>query len=158
LIDPILYDVLIRRFQTPEEREKEGRKKGYSRVLEADLLRGEAKLSQISENPQGVQVTRDPSTIRHSSDAAISGNEKPKSREEGRELWESFLEERFVMGDDDGFEYDPVDADDSLDAMEKRDEEDSWFDAEDPEWASDVGGTADGAKKQPEGETGIQDF
>ncbi|KXJ90571.1 coiled-coil domain-containing protein-domain-containing protein [Microdochium bolleyi] len=46
LADPLLYHELIRRFQSPEDREKEGRKKGYSRVLEVDLLRGEAKLTR----------------------------------------------------------------------------------------------------------------
>ncbi|KAJ4298418.1 hypothetical protein N0V88_003448 [Collariella sp. IMI 366227] len=34
LADPLLYDFLIRRFQTPAEREAEGKAKGYARVLE----------------------------------------------------------------------------------------------------------------------------
>ncbi|KAI1502011.1 coiled-coil domain-containing protein-domain-containing protein [Biscogniauxia marginata] len=48
LADPLLYDALIRRFQSPAEREAEGRAKGYSRVLEVDLLRGEARLSHLA--------------------------------------------------------------------------------------------------------------
>ncbi|KAI5921779.1 coiled-coil domain-containing protein-domain-containing protein [Camillea tinctor] len=48
LADPLLYDALIRRFQSPAEREREGREKGYSRVLEGDLLRGEARLSHLA--------------------------------------------------------------------------------------------------------------
>ncbi|CAJ2503426.1 Uu.00g108200.m01.CDS01 [Anthostomella pinea] len=48
LADPLLYDALIRRFQSAEEREREGRAKGYGRVLEVDLLRGEAKLTHLA--------------------------------------------------------------------------------------------------------------
>ncbi|KAI0600747.1 coiled-coil domain-containing protein-domain-containing protein [Biscogniauxia sp. FL1348] len=50
LADPLLYDALIRRFQTHAEREQEGRTKGYSRVLEVDLLRGEARLSHLAQS------------------------------------------------------------------------------------------------------------
>ncbi|KAI1490004.1 coiled-coil domain-containing protein-domain-containing protein [Biscogniauxia mediterranea] len=50
LADPLLYDALIRRFQSHAEREQEGRAKGYSRVLEADLLRGEARLSHLAQS------------------------------------------------------------------------------------------------------------
>ncbi|KAL2020478.1 hypothetical protein VTK56DRAFT_8363 [Thermocarpiscus australiensis] len=46
-IDPLLYDFLIRRFQTPAEREAEGRAKGYARVLEGSLLRGEERLARL---------------------------------------------------------------------------------------------------------------
>ncbi|KAK5627058.1 hypothetical protein RRF57_002773 [Xylaria bambusicola] len=50
LADPALYDVLIRRFQSHEEREKEGRAKGFGRVLEVDILRGEARLSRLADD------------------------------------------------------------------------------------------------------------
>jgi len=50
LADPLLYDALIRRFQSHEQREKEGRAKGFGRVLEVDLLRGEARLSRLADN------------------------------------------------------------------------------------------------------------
>ncbi|KAI0105711.1 coiled-coil domain-containing protein-domain-containing protein [Nemania sp. FL0031] len=50
LADPVLYDALIRRFQSHEEREKEGRAKGFGRVLEVDLLRGEARLSRLGSD------------------------------------------------------------------------------------------------------------
>lgn len=42
-LDPLLYNRLIRRFQTAAEREEEGRKKGYGGVLEAELWRVEAE-------------------------------------------------------------------------------------------------------------------
>ncbi len=48
LADPDLYDTLVRQFQTPAEREAEGRAKGYSRVLEGSLLRGEARLERLA--------------------------------------------------------------------------------------------------------------
>src|ERR1700760_3686559 len=47
LADPLLYDRLIRRFQTAAEREDEGRRKGFSGVLHADLIRSEAKLDAL---------------------------------------------------------------------------------------------------------------
>lgn len=52
--DPLLYDHLIRRFQTPAERESEGRSKGYARVLEGSLLRGEERLAKLREGTVGV--------------------------------------------------------------------------------------------------------
>ncbi|EAQ90027.1 hypothetical protein CHGG_06646 [Chaetomium globosum CBS 148.51] len=57
--DPLLYDSLIRRFQTPSEREAEGRKKGYARVLEGSLLRGEERLAKLRE--QTVERNQDDS-------------------------------------------------------------------------------------------------
>ncbi|KAL5866857.1 hypothetical protein ACKVWC_010748 [Pyricularia oryzae] len=48
LADPLLYDSLVRRFQTPAEREADGRARGYGRVLETSLLRGEAKLERLA--------------------------------------------------------------------------------------------------------------
>src|ERR1700760_5016842 len=50
LADPLLYDRLIRRFQTPAEREVEGRAKGFSGVLQEDLYRSEAKIAALA-NP-----------------------------------------------------------------------------------------------------------
>src|SRR5690348_16678192 len=48
--DPLLYASLIKQFQTPAERQADGRAKGYSRVLEGDLLRGEARLQQLADD------------------------------------------------------------------------------------------------------------
>ncbi|OTB01847.1 hypothetical protein M426DRAFT_323197 [Hypoxylon sp. CI-4A] len=243
LADPLLYDALIRRFQTPEEREKEGREKGYSRVLEVDLLRGEAKLAQMacaaapfstcqtpfadsaaaaataSQNlaPQASSSSSSssssageawlPQPASEDTDAFIreyaiggdgfgddatstsistpnsafngSGNEnsngnggvnelsnkniprKPETREEGRERWDDFLRRRFVLGRDDDFDYRTVDENDDLDALERREQEDAWFDDEDPDWASDSAEDQGGGarlERMLEGETGIQDF
>ncbi|KAH6628735.1 coiled-coil domain-containing protein-domain-containing protein [Chaetomium tenue] len=59
LADPLLYDSLVRRFQTPSEREAEGREKGYARVLEGSLLRGEERLAKLRE--QTVERNQDDS-------------------------------------------------------------------------------------------------
>ncbi|KAI0837925.1 coiled-coil domain-containing protein-domain-containing protein [Hypoxylon sp. FL0890] len=208
LADPLLYDALIRRFQSPEEREKEGREKGYSRVLEVDLLRGEAKLAQLtsslsatsttSQNPAPWFSTEEkawlPKPASQDADAFIreyangtdgladdgngngNGNgssnassikglpRPPETKEEGRERWIEFLRRRFVLGRDEDFDYRTVDENDELDVIERREQEDAWFDDEDPGWASDPAedqGGGEGSKKlekKLEGETGIQDF
>ena len=48
--DPLLYDELVRQFQTPAEREADGKAKGYGRVLEGSLLRGEARLAKTASD------------------------------------------------------------------------------------------------------------
>ncbi|XXH02275.1 hypothetical protein Hte_008645 [Hypoxylon texense] len=236
LADPLLYDALIRRFQSAEEREKEGRTKGYSRVLEVDLLRGEAKLAQLTSLssssqdllPSGSSTNAATSTAAAAAAATASwlpgsattdadafireyangtdddgylvgdnngngngnGNgsgassvkgggplprKQPATRAEGRERWDGFLRRRFVLGRDDDFDYRAVDENDDLDALERREQEDAWFDDEDPDWVSSAADSAaeedqadadaGGEKKKKrrrekrlEGETGIQDF
>src|ERR1700760_546876 len=48
LADPLMYDRLIRRFQTTAEREEEGKRKGFSGILQADMLRSEAKMEALA--------------------------------------------------------------------------------------------------------------
>ena len=85
---------------------------------------------------------------------ALTGTDTPaQTREEGKAQWHSFLRERFVRGGDEDFDYAGlVDNDDELDTLERREEEEAWFDEEEPDWASD------GAERILEGETGVQDF
>ncbi|KAH7029436.1 coiled-coil domain-containing protein-domain-containing protein [Microdochium trichocladiopsis] len=169
LADPLLYDSLIRRFQSPADREKEGRKKGYSRVLEVDLLRGEAKLTRARatnsrREPSGTHVggAVEAPTVATMGDRLAP----PETLDEGRERWRDFLRRRFVLGRDEDFEYRAVDENDDLDTLERRDAVEAWFDDEEPGWASDQledDGADDtemkGARAKPlEGETGIQDF
>lgn len=47
-IDPVLYERLIKRFQSQQERTEEGKAKGYGRTLEASLIRGETNLANLS--------------------------------------------------------------------------------------------------------------
>ena len=93
-----------------------------------------------------------------------------KTKDGGREQWEAYLRDRFIRGEDDDFEYSRIDNDDEFDVLERQDEEEAWFDADDPSWATDDADSSrpgssdqDKAKKGPierilNGETGIQDF
>ncbi|KAK3396181.1 coiled-coil domain-containing protein-domain-containing protein [Sordaria brevicollis] len=253
LADPILYDSLIRRFQTPAERQAESKEKGYARVLEGSLLRGEEKLARLaaatatgggpksgsgsgegeelststmmmeeeitttvtpSIQTKTIQTLDEPTATTTSSASttmfatftspaqqplphlgggfnfgepsssstqtarsvappptsttmttatalALTGTDIPaQTREEGQEQWHAFLSERFVRGGDEDFDYAGlVDNDDELDTLERREQEEAWFDEEEPDWASD-GDEEGGGKVERvlEGETGVQDF
>ncbi|KAM7201436.1 Coiled-coil domain containing protein (DUF2052) domain containing protein [Naviculisporaceae sp. PSN 640] len=97
----------------------------------------------------------------------ILGAPPVTTREEGLEMWVTFLRERFIRGGDEDFEYDTVDNDDEYDVLERRDQEEAWYDDEEPGWASDDGdsphnGDGGNARRRVErvleGETGIQDY
>ncbi|KAI0522126.1 coiled-coil domain-containing protein-domain-containing protein [Xylaria bambusicola] len=209
LADPPLYDVLIRRFQSHEEREKEGRAKGFGRVLEVDILRGEARLSRLADQTRS--RTNDTIGESFNSDSLVSGADStsnhltqlsypqascrppeteavtdmnweeldileahdlekrsaPKTAEEGRMRWDEFLRLRFIAGGDEDFDYRSVDEDDEFDALERREQEDAWFDIEEPGWVGEsdyddeVESKGEGKKsiERPlTGETGVQDF
>jgi len=151
LKDPLLYDQLIRRFQTTAEREAEGRQKGYSGVLEADIMRSEAKLNAI-HNP-------DPhSNFRYLQTSAgeIVAEDKddaPKNKEEPAARWRDDMEMRFLRGEDADFDYQKVDRSDEWDdrTEAERDIQDVYFQEEEPGWDVEDGKTVTG-------ETGVQDF
>jgi hypothetical protein len=82
-------------------------------------------------------------------------DEVPTSKEEGAERWREAMTRRFVEGRDEEFEYARVDADEGLDVLERREEEERWFDEEDPGWVDDGVG---GRSAEERGETGVQDF
>ncbi|KAK7539134.1 coiled-coil domain-containing protein-domain-containing protein [Phyllosticta citricarpa] len=155
LADPLLYDRLVRRFQTPAEREAEGRAKGYSGVLEADLLRSEAKLAAL-HNPDGSSVV-----VRRGSNGEIQvledeGDElATMTKEEGLARWRDDMTQRFLRGEDRDFRYEEVDESDEWDdvAEEERTAQDRYFDDEDPAWVHSGPGTP-----AITGETGVQDF
>ncbi|KAF2843233.1 hypothetical protein M501DRAFT_925616 [Patellaria atrata CBS 101060] len=157
LADPLLYDRLIRRFQTPAEREAERRSKGFSGILEADLLRSEARLDASKEKSStACKVRRKPSIANtideHPEDA-------PKTKEEGKERWLYEMTMRFIRGDDDDFDYKGVDESEEFDDRDEeiREEEERYFEQEEPEWVLEEPGTS-GEKSKLTGETGIQDF
>ncbi|KAK8184845.1 coiled-coil domain-containing protein-domain-containing protein [Phyllosticta capitalensis] len=155
LADPLLYDRLVRRFQTPAEREAEGRAKGYSGVLEADLLRSEAKLAAL-QNPDGSSVA-----VRRSSNGDIQilddDNDElaTMTKEEGLARWRDDMTQRFLRGEDRDFRYEEVDESDEWDdvAEETRDAHDRYFDAQTPAWVHSGPGSP-----RITGETGVQDF
>jgi hypothetical protein len=151
MADPLLYDRLVRRFQSPAEREAEGRAKGYSGVLEADLVRSEAKLAALA-NP-------DPHSLfvyRRGPGGEILAEEKdevPATKEEGWERWRGEMERRFLRGEDKEFEYELVDESDEWDdrTEEERAILEEYLDRESPAWVVEDG-------EKPVGETGVQDF
>ncbi|KAM5368315.1 hypothetical protein ACJZ2D_009583 [Fusarium nematophilum] len=153
LADPVLYERLVKRYQTASEREAEGKAKGYGRTLEADLQRGESKLSQLKEPNGAMNGIRG---VENSGADLEYPWEKPAAdKAHGRLLWHAFLEERFVHGLDEDFDYKPIDSDEDLDTMVRRDAQDAWFEDEEPSWVEDE---TDGASARRQGETGIQDF
>ncbi|KAF2085547.1 hypothetical protein K490DRAFT_75156 [Saccharata proteae CBS 121410] len=154
LADPLLYDRLIRRFQTPAEREAEGRAKGYSGVLEADLLRSEAKMQALRHPDPNVTIS-----YRRGQNGEIVAEERdevPASKEEGMKRWRDDMGQRFLRGEDKDFDYAEVDESEEWDdrQLEEREKQEVYFDAETPTWIVDE----KGAEKGPSCETGLQDF
>lgn len=153
LADPLLYDRLIRRFQTAAEREAEGKRKGFSGQMATDLWRAEAKkdalaqpdptsLFQYSRGPQNQIVEEDKDDI-------------PMTKEEGRAWWVDEMTQRFLRGGDDDFEYKKVDGNVKYDHPDQeRDLQEAWFESMESDFDSD----GEGKEKVLTGETGIQDY
>jgi len=151
LADPLLYDRLVRRFQSAAEREADGRAKGYSGILEADLLRSEAKIEALAhpDTSLPVQYTRGPS-----GEILANDDDMPESKEEGQKQWRKLMELRFLSGQDTDFDYGEIDDNEAWDdkVQEARDFEDAYFDKEEESWSLEESET------KLSGETGIQDF
>lgn len=142
---------MIRRFQSAAEREADGRQKGYSGMLEADLMRSEAKMEALNHpDPNSPLVYR-----RDASGAIVAveqdEEDRPKTKEEGQKQWRDVMENRFLRGEDQDFDYKTVDEDERYDdwEWERREREESYFDQEEAEFVGEGDKT---------GETGIQDF
>ncbi|KAJ5689476.1 hypothetical protein N7462_003868 [Penicillium macrosclerotiorum] len=153
LADPLLYDRLIRRFQTPQEREAQGRAKGFSGVLQADLLRSEAKIDALAHPDPNAMLsyTRGP----NGEILAEDRDDIPASKEEGEKAWQWEMGLRFMRGDDADFDYTNVDENEDYDDWTEQQEK--YFEEEDPEWVVD-GVRGEVARERLQGETGIQDF
>lgn len=154
LADPLLYDRLIRRFQTAGEREAEGRRKGFSGQMATDLMRAEAKKDALSQpnreslftynrGPQGQIVEEEKDDV-------------PMTKEEGRAWWVDEMTQRFLRGADEDFEYGKVCDNNAKydDPEEERDVQESWFESMESDFDSD----GEGKEKVLMGETGIQDY
>jgi len=153
LAHPLLYDRLIRRFQTASEREAEGQRKGFSGQMATDLWRAEAKkdaladpdpysLFTYSRGPDGQIVEEDKDDI-------------PMTKEEGMAWWMDEMTQRFLRGGDHDFEYERVDESHQYDDPEmERDLQDAYFDSMESDFDSD----GEGKEKVLTGETGIQDY
>ncbi|KAF6225554.1 hypothetical protein HO133_009554 [Letharia lupina] len=157
LADPLAYDRLVRQFQSPGERETEGRKKGFSGVLEADLWRSEAKVGALA-NADHAAVMR----YRRDASGNILAEEKddvPKNKEEGIQRWRKEMELMFLRGADPDFDYKEVDESEDYDdrGVQEREEEERWFEKEEPSWVEESdedSGRAEGLT----GQTGVQDY
>ncbi|KAI1613830.1 coiled-coil domain-containing protein-domain-containing protein [Exophiala viscosa] len=158
LADPLMYDRLVRRFQTAAEREAEGRQKGYSGILEADIYRSEAKLDAL-RNPDPNSMF----TYKRGPNGEIFAEEQdevPANQEEGLGRWRWEMETRFLRGGDEDFDYGTVDKNPDYDdrMTEERDAEDRYFEAEEPEFVDDHEGATKRKSTELQGETGVQDF
>lgn len=81
-------------------------------------------------------------------------DEIPKSKEEGFERWKFEMTIKFLRGEDPDFDYRSVDEGEELDDLESKEEEERWFDDEEPEWV----GEEESGVEIVGGETGVQDF
>lgn len=148
---------MIRRFQSTAEREAEGRKKGYSGILEADILRSEAKVDALAHPDPTLLLS-----YKRGPDGEILAEEKgeaPLTKDEARDRWRDTIRWRFLTGDDGDFDYSSVDGNEGLDdmAQERRDAEDRYFDEEEPTWiVDDI--SREITPTTLTGQTGIQDF
>ena len=168
--EPLAYDRLVRRHQTAAEREAAGRQKGLADALTSSLLRGEAKtalaIQHGSQMSAGGEVVGDEDML--GLDWSIEGEgedeaggeegqqggegERADQRAKGLREWRRRLEERFVGGEDEDFDYAAVDGNEELDGgWGEMSPEDRWFAEEDEEGEKGEG-------QGLEGETGIQDF
>lgn len=142
---------MVRRFQSAAEREADGRDKGYSGILEADLMRSEAKIEALNHpDPNS------PLVYRRDASGAITvveqdEEDRPKTKEEGLSKWREYVEMRFLRGEDQDFDYKLVDEDERYDDLDwdRREREENYFGQEEAEFIGE------GEKK---GETGVQDF
>lgn len=138
------------------EREAEGRKKGYSGTLEADLWRSEAKMDALA-HPSLTPIT----AYQRGNKGQTVGekDEIPKDKEEGLQRWRKQIEQTFLQGNDVDFDYSQVDGSEEYDdrKTEEREAQEGWFEDEEPEWAMDDD-TSLAMDRKPQGQTGVQDF
>jgi len=152
LADPLLYDRLIRRFQTARERETEGQRKGFSGQMSTDLWRAEAKKDALQHtDPKSLfTYTRGPQRQIVEEDK----DEVPMTKEEGKTWWMDEMTQRFLSGADDDFDYKAVDGNEKYDDEKERDIQEAYFDSMESDFDSD----GEGKEKVLIGETGIQDY
>jgi hypothetical protein len=152
-LEVLLYDRLIRRFQTAAEREAEGQRKGAAGQIATDLWRAEAKKDAVSQ-PDPYSLF----TYNRGPDGQILEEDKddiPMTRDEGRAWWIDEMTQRFLRGGDDDFDYKKVDGNTKYNHPEQeRDLQEAWFESMESDFDSD----GEGKEKILTGETGIQDY
>jgi hypothetical protein len=123
-------------------------------VLEADLLRSEAKIEALAHPDPNATFS-----YRRGPQGEVLAEEKdeiPVDKEEGQKRWRWEMEMRFLRGGDDDFEYKDVDESEEYDdrGEEEREAEEKYFAEEKPEWVTED----DQKATSLQGETGILDY
>ena len=120
--DPLLYDRLVRRFQSASERQAENQKQGYAQTLENQLVRSEAKLAAVNDSSSQNAGSHGGFVYTREADGSITTldsdpDERVKTLEEGWEKWQHLMGARFVRGEDEDFDYAEVDDNESFDDL-----------------------------------------
>ena len=87
-------------------------------------------------------------------------DEVPMNKEEGLQRWRKEMEGMFLRGEDPDFDYPLVDESEEYDdrGLEEREEEEKWFEEEEPAWIDQLESAEFEPKSCPVGQTGVQDF
>jgi len=151
--NPLLYDFYIGQYQSKEEKERDERKNAdmslSSMILNqmdqnktAELLRWQRRneMAQLSSDVTALDAgpgiskpkVKTLKAMELNSDPIVAEREKLMLRRE----FLSAMQTHFLEGKDEGFDYSKVDMDESYDSidMREKDEQDSYFDEEEPSW------------------------
>ncbi len=155
--NPLLYEHYIGQYLTEEEREALDRDRSdmslsghIMRKMEMDRrtetlrLQRQRETDQLEESDtssEGEEEEEEGDTKRYTSGLGLSGNPEVAARERAM-LRVEFLREMqlsFLNGEDKEFDYTKVDLDERYDPVDlrQRDDEDSYFDAEEPGWCEE---------------------
>ena len=113
------------------------------------MWRSEAKIDALTSPDHATSVR-----YKRTASGEIIAEEKadaPRDKEEGLQRWRKKMEAMFLKGEDKEFEYALVDGNEEYDdkRIQERDEEERWFDDEEPNHATVHTLT---------GQTGVQDY
>ena len=118
--------------------ERQRRLKQQQDIEQTQLEESDSSSDETDEGPQSVskkQPTTEPMKL--SSDPDIAAREKAMLKQELLRA----MQLRFMSGQDEDFDYTQVDTNEKYDSLEQRrqDDEDAYFDNEEPEWCGDQG-------------------
>lgn len=153
--DPLLYDHLVRRWQSGAERASQRQDQGFVRAWVADMNRGDARLEALEKRDGSVVVREDDDGAVNTelvTDDTSRTPDAPRTRTGDYEQWTSQMAIRFVAGRDKDFDYAAVDTDDALDDSPESlmDKDMAHLDAQEPEFLV--------PQDELKGETGVQDY
>ena len=118
--------------------ERQRRLKKQQDIEQTQLEESDSSSDETEEGPQSVsgkQPTTEPMKL--SSDPDIAAREKTMLNQELLRA----MQLRFMSGQDEDFDYTQVDTNEKYDSLDQRrqDDEDAYFDNEEPEWCGDQG-------------------